>query len=64
MVAPQYPALRYLGGIFEMSPCEEGQRVSQTMLGGLLLSFLVSWSWFPVTMKEEVSGREILPYCG
>jgi hypothetical protein len=59
MVARQYPALRYLGGIFGMSPCEEGLRVSQTMLGGLLLSFLLSWSWFGVTMKEEVS-REIM----
>jgi hypothetical protein len=55
MVALQYPALRYLGGIFGMCPCEEGQMVSQTTLGGLLLSFLGSWSWFGVTMKEEVS---------
>lgn len=59
MVARQYLALRYLGEIFGMSPCEEGQRVSQTTLGGLLLFFLGSWSWFGVTMKEEVS-REIM----
>jgi len=59
MVARRYLALRDLGGIFGMAPGEEGQRVSQTMLGGLLLSFPVSWSWFGVTMKEEVS-REIM----
>ncbi len=42
MVARRHLAQRCLGEIFGMSPYEGGQRVSLTMLEGLLLSFLAS----------------------
>ena len=58
MVARLYPALRFLGGFFGMCLCGEGHWVSKTMFGGLLLSFLASWSWFGITMKEESKPRD------